>query len=84
MEGIEDRLTKIEARLTSLESTRPGRKAKPIVRSEEGVCGVDPDLDSSICPHASLYRRQQGCKGAACMTKSAKYYAERRGHPSEG
>jgi hypothetical protein len=83
-EEIEDRLSRIEARLTSLEGARPGRKAKPIVRSEEGVCGVEPGTDSSICPFASLYRRQEGCKGVACMAKSSKYYADRRGRPSEG
>lgn len=68
----------LEARIVSLEKERPGRKAKPIVVSEEHVCGVDPDRDSTTCPDASLYRRQKGCKGDRCVSISAEYYGARR------
>ena len=68
----------VEARLTALEQARPGRRAKPIVVRQEGVCGVDPDRDSSICEDASVYRRQRGCLGVACQRISNEYYAQRR------
>lgn len=61
-----------------LEGERPGRKALPIVVSEEHVCGVDPETDSTVCPHASLYRRRKGCLGDACQRKSDEYYEEYR------
>ena len=78
MTEIEARLTTLEAKVEALESGRSGRKALPILCSVEGVCGVDPTLDSAICPHASLYRRQQGCLGVACKQKSSEYYANYR------
>ena len=78
MSNVETRLARLEAKVATLESKRPGRKALPIVVSQEGVCGVDPDIDSSVCPHASLYRRQKGCKGTACVQLSQEYYGARR------
>ncbi len=72
------RLTALEERVESLEGERPGRKKLPIVVSQEGVCGVDPGIDSASCPFASLYRRQKGCKGTACVTKSRAYHAGRK------
>lgn len=68
----------LEQRVELLERSRPGRKAKPIVVSERGVCGVDPDRDSSDCPDASLYRRNKGCLGTSCQRISDAYYAARR------
>jgi len=71
-------LAALKARVETLEKARPGRKPLPIVISKEHVCGVDPVSDSTKCPHASLYRRQMGCLGDACVTKSDSYYAARR------
>ena len=76
--SYETRIASLEARVESLEKKRPGRKAMPILVSEEGVCGVDPDGPSLTCPHASLYRRNKGCRGEACVLLSQKYYADRR------
>jgi hypothetical protein len=68
----------LTARVTQLESQRKGgRPAKKITVHVEGVCGVDPDRDSSTCPDASLYRRRQGCQGIACARASSEYYKER-------
>jgi hypothetical protein len=75
---IEARLTTLEAKVEALEGGRSGRKALPIVVKAEGICGVQPDVDSSVCPFASLYRRQQGCLGEACKRKSSQYYARYR------
>ena len=75
---VETRLARLEANVATLMGKRPGRRALPIVVSEEGVCGVAPDTDSAECPYSSLYRRQKGCLGTACVTKSQEYYSERR------
>jgi len=72
--SLEDRIAALEARVAHLETERSGRKPLPIVVSKDGVCGVDPDSDSSDCPYASLYRRQKGCKGIACKAKSSEYW----------
>ena len=64
-------------RVTALENARPGRKRRLLLVSEKGVCGLDPSRDSSGCPDASLYRRNQGCKGNACMIVSANHYKRR-------
>ena len=63
-------MAQLEARVETLEKARPGRKALPVVISKEHVCGVDPLIDSKKCPHASLYRRQKGCMGDACVALS--------------
>lgn len=72
------RVKKLEQRVEALEKGRSGRRGKPILVSEEAVCGVDPERDSTTCPDASIYRRQKGCLGTACKQKSAEYYAEYR------
>lgn len=72
------RLLAVEERLDALEKGRSGRRGKPILVSIEGVCGVDPKRDSSECDDASLYRRQKGCMGEACMRKSSEYYQDYR------
>ena len=71
-------MTRLEAQVELLLKERPGRKSMPIVVSEEHVCGVDPDSDSAECPHASLYRRQKGCLGDACVKINNEYYENRR------
>ena len=73
---MEARLTSLEKRVRTLEGSRPGRKILPIVVSEEGVCGVDPERDSSLCTDASVYRRQKGCKGISCKAKAREYHVE--------
>jgi hypothetical protein len=72
------RLARLEARVDALERKRPGRKGLPILVSEEGVCGVDPERDSETCGDASLWRRQRGCLGKACVREAAEYYTEYR------
>ena len=74
MSTDETRFARIEARLDALESKRPGRKALPIVVSQEGICGIDPERDSETCPNASLWRRQKGCLGTACVREATQYY----------
>jgi hypothetical protein len=75
---LNTRMMQLEARVDALEKGRPGRKRKPIVVSQEGVCGVDPTRDSTTCPDASLYRRQKGCLGTKCVRLTQEYYSERR------
>ena len=75
---LERRYAVLEAKVATLEGGRPGRKALPVVVSEDHVCGVAPGTDSKECPHASLYRRHRGCKGDACVSISQAYYEARR------
>lgn len=75
---IETRLMVLEAKVEALEGGRSGRKPLPIIVSIDGICGADPSIDSSTCPHASLYRRQKGCKGEACKRESSEYYSKYR------
>lgn len=72
------RIARLEARVATLEGGRPGRKPKPIVVSEEHVCGIDPDRESETCPDASLYRHQKGCKGDRCVQINTEYYERYR------
>jgi len=75
---LEARLASLEARVKQLETVRKGgRPSKKITVKAEGVCGLDPERDSSTCPDASLYRRRQGCGGVACARASSEYYKER-------
>jgi hypothetical protein len=75
---IETRLASLEARVEYLEGNRSGRRPLPIIVSVDGICGAEPDIDSSTCPHASLYRRQKGCKGLACKREASEYYTKYR------
>ena len=75
---MEAKTAALERRVETLEGKRPGRKALPVVVSQEHVCGVDPEMNSAVCPHASLYRRHRGCKGDACVRISQEYYEARR------
>lgn len=81
--AIEARFAALEARIETLEGERPGRKRLPIVVKVDDVCGIDPERDSASCDDASLYRRQQGCKGTACKREASEYWAmyRRRGDP---
>lgn len=74
----EARIKRLEEQVDQLSSSRPGRKRMPIVVSHTGVCGVAPNSDSHSCPYASVYRRQQGCLGDACMAASSNYYKDYR------
>lgn len=78
VESLEASVDRLRERIEYLESSRPGRKKKPIVAKEKGVCGIDPSRDSTTCPDANLYRHQQGCRGAACCAANTGYYAEYR------
>ena len=74
LDDLEERVAKVEEDIAFLSKTRPGRKPKPIVTSAAGVCGVDPTRDSSTCTDASVYRRQKGCLGEACVALNREYY----------
>lgn len=78
------RIKRLEAQIESLNTSRPGRKRMPILVSHSGVCGVEPNTDSGSCPYASVYRRQQGCLGDACMRASSDYYKDYRSNRSTG
>jgi hypothetical protein len=66
-------------RVDALEANRPGRKAKPLVAlRQDGVCAVSPDIDSSECPDASIFRYQQGCHGTRCKAKQHAAYERRK------
>ena len=75
-EDLRELVLSLEERVQFLEGKRPGRKPKPIVVSQEGVCGVDPKRDSDSCPDASVYRYQKGCRGLGCERKNSDYYDE--------
>jgi hypothetical protein len=75
---LEARVRALEARVAALEDDRPGRKSRPILISQEGVCALEPGRESATCPDASTYRRQQGCKGDACVRLTTEYYANYR------
>jgi hypothetical protein len=77
-DDLEARVARLETEVADLQSERSGRRAKPIVASIDGVCGVDPSRDSSACPDASLYRRQQGCKGSGCKAEASRYWSNYR------
>lgn len=72
---LEERLEALEKRVAFLEKERPGRKMRPIITSQPGVCGLDDSCDSKECPSASIYRYQQGCQGDKCVKINRDYYA---------
>lgn len=76
--SLEARVEALEKRVAALEGERPGRKALPILVSEDHVCGVDPESDPTVCPYASLWRKRKGCRGDACLQASADYYDQYR------
>lgn len=75
---LETRVSTLEERLEAMEKARPGRKRKPIVAKEDGVCGIDPSRDSATCKDANVYRHQQGCRGTACCEANTSYYVQYR------
>lgn len=76
--SIEERFQAIEQRIASLEKERPGRRMRPNITSQAGVCGINPGADSKECPDASIYRYQQGCLGEKCSKINREYYAAYR------
>lgn len=75
---LDQRVTALEEQVTFLLKSRPGRQLKPIVVSEAGICGIDPERDSHNCPDSSLWRRSKGCKGYSCLQISSQYYKDYR------
>jgi len=71
---LDARLASLEARVAALEKPKVG----PVLVSEEGICGVEPAIDSATCPYGSLYRRRKGCLGTRCVQASAEYYTQYR------
>lgn len=76
--AVEEQVKAQDEQISFLLKGRPGRKYLPIVKSEDHVCGVDPDRDSETCPDASLWRRNKGCLGDACVAVSTEYYRNYR------
>ena len=75
---LEAHVENLIERVYELENKRKGgRPSKKLLVQAEGVCGLDPERDSSTCPDATLYRRRQGCGGIACTLASSEYYKER-------
>jgi len=77
-EELVEQVEALQEQVEQLKASRPGRRAKKIVVSERGVCGVDPTRDAATCPDASLYRRQLGCLGTACVGLASEYYRNYR------
>jgi hypothetical protein len=66
-------------RIEALEASRPGRKAKPLIAlRQDGVCAVNPEIDSTTCEDSSIFRYQQGCHGTACKAKQHAAYERRK------
>jgi hypothetical protein len=76
--SVEDRIAALEQRVSLLERERPGRRLRPNVTSQSGVCGINTDCDSKKCPDASIYRYQQGCLGDKCVKINRDYYTAYR------
>lgn len=77
-EELLPRLAALEEQVNFLLKGRPGRRYLPITVSKEHTCGVDPLRNSAECPDASLWRRNKGCKGDACVAASTEYYQNYR------
>lgn len=73
--SLEERVAALEEQVAFLQKERPGRKMKPNLTSQPGVCGVNPEGDSTTCSDASIYRYQQGCRGVRCDQINRDYYA---------
>jgi len=78
LDDIEIRIDIVEKTLAKIQASKPGRKGKPLLTSEIGVCGLDPTCDSATCENATIYRHQQGCRGTACVEINQRYYADYR------
>ncbi len=78
LDYIESRLAEIGDDVETIKSHKPGRKGKPILTSEVGVCGLDPTCDSSKCDDATIYRYQKGCRGTRCVEINRDYYSDYR------
>ena len=86
LEEVVERVEALEAEVeVLLKAPRPGRKATPMVAPDQpGVCGLDPDCDSSKCEKTSVYRYQQGCRGNNCVDIYREYYQNYRNKGSNG
>lgn len=76
--SLEARVAALEEKVEFLSKSRPGRRFKPNVVTQEGVCGINPECDSTACTDATIYRYQQGCRGAACVKINREYYSQYR------
>ncbi len=82
---LAQRVTALEQRVQTLESNRPGRKAKPmLVLKQKGVCSLDPTRDSATCPDSSIFRYQSGCHGTACLAEQQAAYERRKNKKKPG
>ena len=76
---LEQTVEDLKSRTELLEQrNRAGRKPKPLLSTDAGTCGIDPESDDKACPNASVYRYQQGCRGASCVDVNQTYYAQYR------
>ena len=76
---LAEEISDLKQRISVMEQrTRAGRRPKPLVVKDAGVCCIDPEGSDTDCPHASVYRHQQGCRGAACVSVNQEYYAQYR------
>lgn len=75
---LTNRLAALEKTLQDIKASKPGRKGRPLLTSEVGVCGLDPTRDSAQCQDSTIYRYQQGCRGTACVEINRNYYNDYR------
>lgn len=75
---LSNRMAALEQAVMDIKSSKPGRKGKPLLTSEVGVCGLDPTRDSAQCQDSTIYRYQQGCRGTACVEINRNYYNDYR------
>lgn len=80
---LEQRVAGLEQKISLLEKERPGRRIKPNMIKQKGVCGLDPTRDSATCPDASIYRHQNNCRGTLCEKINADYYQKYRAKKRE-
>jgi hypothetical protein len=81
--NLEHEVARLIKRVDALEAQRPGRKAKPLIAlRQDGVCAINPDIDSSTCEDASIFRYQQGCHGTGCKNKQHNAYQRRKDRPA--
>lgn len=78
---FDDIVTEIDAiniRIEALLNERRRKSVATVEVREANVCGLHPEIDSTVCPSANVYRFQQGCLGTSCVEKNRQYYADRR------
>lgn len=80
---LRQQVEEMSERIARLEG-KSRREAKVPLVKETGVCGLNPEIDSAVCPNATVYRHQQGCMGTACTEVNRRYYAEYRAKRRSG